>query len=61
MLNAYKKSNKKLEKYKKDIVQQCGFCADPNVPCWKNVEDYMFGMSVSEWFARPTNTAYHDY
>ena len=61
ILTAYQTANRKIEKYVKEIERQYGYCADPNLPCWKNVENYMLQMSVSEWFARPTNMACHDY
>ena len=44
ILTAYQTAKRKTEKYVKEIERQYGYCADPNLPCWKNVENYMLQM-----------------
>ena len=45
---------------KKEIMRQCGFCVDPLLPTWQNVEIYIGEMTPSQFLARPTNMACHD-
>mmetsp|Transcript_18789 Transcript_18789/g.39387 ORF Transcript_18789/g.39387 Transcript_18789/m.39387 type:complete len:131 (+) Transcript_18789:1198-1590(+) len=55
------KTTIKLEKYKKEIHNNFGFCADENAPGWKNKENYILQLTLIQYFAQPTNMACHNY
>ena len=46
--------------YKKEIICLYGYCADGNLPSWKNKENYIGGMTPTEFLSRPTNIACHN-
>jgi len=38
--NMRRETSRKLERYKMEIENYYGYCADPDQPNWKNVGDY---------------------
>ena len=37
-----------------------GFCADPSLPVWKNVENYICQMTPTEFYGSPYNSTFHN-
>ena len=59
--NEISMSNKCVENYMLSVKKAYGFCADPNLPTWLNVENYYRQMSPVEYLGRPTNAAFHNF
>ena len=59
--NELEKSTEKLQKYKNKLTECYGFCADPTLPLWKNIENYALQMTPQQYYSRATNMACHDY
>ena len=53
-------SRKAVEKYMSEVREAHGFCADPGVPTWLNVENYYRQMNPIDFSGRPTNKAFHN-
>ena len=53
-------AKRKIELYKNEIMCLYGYCADGNLPTWKNQENYIGSMTPTEYLARPTNMACHN-
>jgi len=54
--------NEKIKnKYKDDIYHSYGYCADPDLPGWKNKEAYILQLSPEQYLSRPSNMACHNY
>ena len=59
--NELGKSTEILQRYKNKLTECYGFCADPTLPLWKNIENYVPQMTLQQYYSRATNMAYHDY
>ena len=53
-------ASKKVEMYKKEIICLYGYCADGNLPSWKNKENYIGALTPTEFLSCPTNIACHN-
>jgi len=49
-----------IRKYKEEIIESFGFCADGNLPPWKNAEQYILQLPVSH-LHQIQNQAYHNF
>ena len=49
-----------VKKYMSKVENSFGFCADPNLPVWKNVENYISQMTPTEFYGNPYNSAFHN-
>lgn len=45
---------------KRRCTQYYGFASDPHMPLWINVNDALLNMNPRQYFARPSNMAYHN-
>ena len=43
------------------VKKAYGFCADPTMPTWLNVENYYSQMSSIDYLGRPTNAVFHNF
>ena len=53
-------ADKKIEMYKCEIKNLHGYCADGNLPAWKNKEIYIGNMTPFEYLSRPCKFTCHD-
>eukprot|EP00984_Skeletonema_dohrnii_P034790 scaffold33693_cov154-Skeletonema_dohrnii-CCMP3373.AAC.1 len=51
----------KLSKYKREQEELFGFCANPNLPLWKNKIDYINQLTIDQINAEPSNLTCHNY
>ena len=51
----------KIASYKSNFVSKYGFCADPDLPIWKNLETFYLQLPSSSYFARNSNRVCHNY
>ena len=52
-------ANKIIKEYQQEIKKETGYCADPNLPKWKNVQNYILQMPVAQ-LTLINNKAYHN-
>ena len=53
-------AKRKIELYKNEIMCLYGYCADGNLPTWKNQENYIGSIIPTEYLTRPTNMVCHN-
>jgi hypothetical protein len=51
----------KLNHYKEEQRQEYGFCADPDLPTWNNLLNYVQQLTTEQLNFRPTNMSCHNY
>jgi len=52
-------ANKIIKEYHEEIKKESGYCADPNLPKWKNTQNLILQLPVSQ-LQSITNKAYHN-
>ena len=53
-------AERKIDLYRNEIMCLHGYCADGNLPTWKNKENHIGNMTPAEYLSRPANIACHD-
>ena len=53
-------ADQKISEYGEALKQQYGFLADPRLPLWKNVENFIGEMELTDYTSRPRNMACHN-
>ena len=53
-------AEKKIEMCRSEIICLYGYCANGNLPTWKNEEIYIGNMTPTQYLVRPTNMACHN-
>ena len=57
-----KRMRERIEKYKEEIREQFGFCADPSLSTWENCRSYVLQMPITAFQAlRMRNKTYHNH
>lgn len=54
-------SVQKINSFKTKFINKFGYCADPPLPDWENLENYYRSMPASSYFLCATNQVYHNY
>ena len=54
-------ARQKISSLKNKFLQKFGYCADPALPDWKNLEYYYRRMPTSSYFSKATNQICHNY
>ena len=54
-------TRQKISSLKNKFLHKYGYCADPALPDWKNLENYYLHITESSYFLKATNQVCHNY